>query len=502
MTPAPHLAARPRLSDFVRPRTLFAALDGAPTFILPMFALVAAALVYTTVAFRIAFPMIAPAMLSQATVTESELRSSFQLMLLVGSSIVPIVLTFLLGAVTWIVLRLLGGSRPYSCITSLVAWSSLWITIGLFAKTALAWLTRLPDPPLNLSFLSDDVSPGWHAIFALTNPFVILAVIWTVWGLREWGVVVWRRWIAGSLPWLALTAAVGTFSAGGERLTPSEPVDTSDYSTYDIEPITFRCPPQAKKQEGETIAKITSGVVQGMAEKLGFTARPITVVAFPDHSSLERATGEFLHVQVVGSIRGKSLLYVEMPGTSAAVPSTTGLREIMRWALIMELAPNQSDAPRWWVHGLAHARVYPPSPELESAYRSILARRGIPSYENVLDPQLFLTPDGPLLARALIDHLAFFYGIDAVEAIAKDLAAGETFRDALYAHTRLTTSALEAGWQDHARTLLEIERESSGEAAVPEEAGSPDRPRVIVEPIPPDEIPAEDGVPVPPGSGN
>ena len=62
-----------------------------------------------------------------------------------------------------------------------------------------------------------------------------------------------------------------------------------------------------------------------------------------------------------------------------------------------------------------------------------------------------------MLARSLVDHIAFFYGIEAVEGIVTDLRNGIEFRDALFARTRLTTSALEAGWQDHARTILSVE---------------------------------------------
>jgi hypothetical protein len=172
-----------------------------------------------------------------------------------------------------------------------------------------------------------------------------------------------------------------------------------------------------------------------------------------------------------------------MPGYSAAVPAEQGLRETMRWALVMQLAPQLGDAPRWFVHGVAHARVYPTGVELDGRYRAILRRIGPPSYNAVMDPMLFRTPDGPLLARALVDHIAFFYGVDALEGIVTDLAGGMSFRDALYARTRLTTSALEAGWQDHARTILSVEALGDSLSTDPS-------------PVPgPDSSPAPDSVP-------
>ena len=72
----------------------------------------------------------------------------------------------------------------------------------------------------------------------------------------------------------------------------------------------------------------------------------------------------------------------------------------------------------------------------------------------MLEPASFRTPEGPLLARSLVDLLVFEHGDGALRAIQDDLAAGVPFRDALFSHTRLTITALEALWQDTIRGLL------------------------------------------------
>jgi hypothetical protein len=451
------LPSRPRLTDLLRPSRLYAAIDASPTFIIPVLLLALCATVYVQVAFGRAFPLIAQDLITRSTVTESELVRNFRLMLGFASTLLPMFVTFGVAVTAWLALVVCRAARPFPLVTSLFAWASVWLALGFLAKTALVLATGAPDPATNLGLLFPARTPFARGLLALTNPFVLLAAIWAARGLGAWGVGVVGRVAGGAAPWLVLAAALAVGSGGAERFAPEGPVDFTGYSTAVEGPITLRYPPRAKRQEGEYVARAVAGVVESMANRVGFEARPLTIVAYPSHEVLEHATGEFLHVQVVASIRGKDLLYVEMPGYSAAVPAEQGLREVMRWALVMELAPVLNDAPRWFVHGVAHARVYPAGPELDARYRAILRRIGPPSYDGVMNPMLFRTPDGPVLARSLVDHLAFFYGIDAVEGIVTDLRDGMSFRDALFARTRLTASALEAGWQDHGRALLSVD---------------------------------------------
>jgi hypothetical protein len=490
--------ARPGLHLLFRPARLYAALDGRPTFLGPVFLLVAAALLYTQVAFGKAFPLLASDLVSRSAVTETELARNFRLMLAVASVLVPLVLTFALSVAGWLLLLVLRARRPLALVTALVAWSAIWIALGLVAKTGLVVLTGAPDPPVNLGWVIRPEAAVARGLVALTNPFVLLAALWVVRGLAAWGVPGIRRAVAGAGPWLALAAAVAVLSGGSERLTAEGPVDTTGYREVDEGELTFLFPPRTPGEQARSIASTVTRAAtetlaqlgERLAERSGdgelpdLEPRPVRFVVFPDHPTLERATGELLHVRTTVSIRGHDLVYAEMPGTSAAVPADRGLRELMRYALVMQLAPRLGDAPRWFVHGIAHARVYPGSESLNEEYLSVLRRLGVPSYEQMLDPATFRQPEGPVLARALVDHLAFFYGREALEDIVLDLLQGTGFRDALYARTRLTTSALESGWQDHAMALLSVDEmdpalaDSVREAAREERRerdGQPDR---------------------------
>jgi hypothetical protein len=188
-----------------------------------------------------------------------------------------------------------------------------------------------------------------------------------------------------------------------------------------------------------------------MQGRLSLRLKPLRVHVLGDHGTLERATGEMLHVLVTGSIRGSDLLYLEMPGSSAALTREAGLREALRWVGLVRLAPAAGDAPRWFVEGFVHAAVHPGTPDLDRQFRAALRREGVPTYEAMLDPSFFRTPEGPLLARSLVDHIAFVAGPDAPERVMKSVVRGTPFRDALFEGTRLTTSALEAGWLDALR---------------------------------------------------
>jgi hypothetical protein len=180
------------------------------------------------------------------------------------------------------------------------------------------------------------------------------------------------------------------------------------------------------------------------------------VHVFPDHATLEKATGEFLHVQVTGSIRGSDLLYLELPGRSAAVPREAGERDALRYMALMQLAQAAPGAPRWFVQGLAHAEAVPFSPTLERDFILLVRRDGLPQFTHLLDPRIYRTPDGPLLARALLDFLSVRSGgREVVTNILKDVIDGGEFRDALFARTRLTTSAVESEWRQATLTMLE-----------------------------------------------
>jgi hypothetical protein len=91
---------------------------------------------------------------------------------------------------------------------------------------------------------------------------------------------------------------------------------------------------------------------------------------------------------------------------------------------------------------------------------------------------VFRTPDGPLLARSLVDHIAALHGPAAVVRVVQAVVDGGDFRDALFAETRLTASELETGWQDNLRRILEEDAaggavaDSGGAAGPPDSAAS------------------------------
>jgi hypothetical protein len=147
------------------------------------------------------------------------------------------------------------------------------------------------------------------------------------------------------------------------------------------------------------------------------------------------------------------------------VPREAGLRDALRYVALLQLAPVARGAPRWFVEGFAHAATIPHSPALENDYREALGKTGVPSYETLLDPRVFRTPEGPVLARSLVDHIAFLHGRPTVENVLRDVAGGTPFRDALFARTRLTTSSLEVGWQASIREVLGVATAADSAAA-------------------------------------
>jgi hypothetical protein len=213
--------------------------------------------------------------------------------------------------------------------------------------------------------------------------------------------------------------------------------------------------PRALEAEALPLAKELDAFAVRLREKLGSSPRTIVIDVFPSHRALERATAEVLPVEVTGSIRGRDLLYLEMPGRSAALPRGRALQDAARYVALLVIAPETSATPRWFVEGVAHAEAVPYSPGVDRTYLEILRRRGVPSLAVLEDESIYRTPDGPVLARALVDHLAFRHGGRAtIDGVLRDSSGGTPFRDALYARTRLTLSELEAGWQESVQAIL------------------------------------------------
>jgi hypothetical protein len=244
---------------------------------------------------------------------------------------------------------------------------------------------------------------------------------------------------------------------------------TDDWPTVSEGGITLRHPPGVDAR-GREMVHLLSTFTKRLGDRLGFEPRPLRIHVYADHAMLERAAGEQLPVQIIGSVRGAELLYLEMPGRSAAVTPARGVRESLRYAGLVQLAPVASAAPRWWVEGFVHAAVHPGNAALDREFRAALRRTGAPSYDALLDPGFFRDPDGPLLARSLVDHIAFLSGAATPEAIMREVIAGTPFRDALFAHTRLTTTALEVGWRETLAALPEVGQTHPAPSAVADSA--------------------------------
>ena len=101
-------------------------------------------------------------------------------------------------------------------------------------------------------------------------------------------------------------------------------------------------------------------------------------------------------------------------------------------------------------------------PAIEREYESALKKTGVPTVDALFDDRIYRTPEGPVLARSLVDFVAYQHGRDTPANILRDVKDGTPFRDALFARTRLTTGELEAGWQGLARAALGIPDPGSG----------------------------------------
>jgi hypothetical protein len=448
--------ARARLLDLFRPAQLFARLDARPTFFAATLVVVLCVVVYTATALGPAMPTLSASLLPKSQWTESELESVLRGFFLAVALALPLVFLLVTALASWGLLAATGSRRSFLRVLSLTAHASLWLGLGFLAKALLVIGTGRPEPPVNLGLLVQGVPDPWRVVLAFTNPFLLLALVWSVRGLRAWGTRLAAALAGGALPWAAWTAAVAVAGGGaGGRFAPATPVPVEDWQTLENATVTLRHPP-ALRDEVSNLATTLDGFARQLAEQFGFEARSITVQVYPDHATLERATGEFLHVRVTGSIRGRELLYLEIPGRNAAVAQEAGLRDAVRYMALMQLAPVAPGAPRWFVEGVAHAAAFPYSPALEREYQSALRKTGVPSIDALFDERIYRTPEGPVLARSLVDFIAWEHGRDAPADILRDVKSGTPFRDALFARTRLTTGELEKGWQEVARTALGI----------------------------------------------
>lgn len=448
--------SRAGLLDLFRPARLYAGLREHPRFVLPTTLLVAAAVLYSQVAVGVALPKLLPGLLERSMSTESALSRDFRTLVFALGALLPWFFVAFLAFGSWAALRATGRRVPYFLVLSLWAFASLWAALGLVAKTGLVLATGEQEPPVNLALLLEHPTRVQRVVLAFTNPFLALAMLWTARGLRAWGMGLVPALVAGAGPW-ALWIAATAAGAGGAtgRLAPAGPVSTEGWLRAERPTLVMEYPP-GTEAAAERFATLVDQFTVKLGERFELTPQRVRVRVFATHADLERATGEFLHVKLTGSVRGRDLLFLELPGRSVALPETEGLHEALRYVALMHLpfAAGLDAAPRWFVEGIAHAAAIPFSPRLEEEYRAALRRDGVPLFDAFLDPATFRRPEGPLLARSVVDHLVFRHGADVLDLIRGDLAGGMEFRDALFARTRLTTSALEAEWQDAAIAAL------------------------------------------------
>jgi hypothetical protein len=445
-------------------------------FVLPTLVLTAAAVLYTQVALGPALPRVLPPLVEQSVETESELARAFRWMVLVLALTLPSVFVLLTSLGAWVLLRVARAGRSFRDAVAVGARASLWVAAGLVAKAGLVMATGEPEPPTNLSLLLDRPAGAARIALAFTNPFFLLAAVTAARGLRRLEVPHFPAWAAGAGPWLAWTAFFVLGAGGTEgRLAAAGPISYEGWETITKETVVVRHPPGMRREAAE-LATILDGFTKKLAEQFDFEPRVVHVHVFRNHDELVHAAGERLHVKVTGSIRGRELLFLEMPGRSAAMPKVDGIHEAIRWTALMHLpfVPGIEGSPRWFIEGLAHAAAMPLTPRLDQEYRAMLRRDGVPSFERLLDDRVFVTPEGPLLARSVVDHIVFVHGREALSAVRADVAGGATFRDALFARTRLTTSELEAGWQDSIREVLRREGVAGRAGAAADTGAVPD----------------------------
>ncbi len=452
-------------------------------WVLPVVLLVAASVLYAQIGLVHAIPRVIPGLLERSLATESELTRTFRASISAVSVVSPPLLLFSLTTLVWGLVRLAGARPGFSGIFTIVARASLFVTASLLVKTILVLTTKTPDPPVNLGFWIEGRTPVLSALLAFTNPFALAAIVATVGGLRAIGLSAERAAWAGGLPWaLGLVLLAQTSGSGG--VVPPVRSVTQGWAAVEGAATIVRHPPQLReaipfaRALDSFAARLDAKLDASSGEASAGTAPPdrgaplLHVDVFPDHAALERATGEALPVEVTGSIRGRDLVYLEMPGRSPAVPEPRALEDAARYVALMILAPRTGDAPRWFVEGLAHAETVPYSVDVDRSYVAALRRVGVPSLALLEDPRFYRTPEGPLLARGFVDFIALRHGgRDAIDGIVRGLLAGAPFRDVLFERTRRTVSALEAEWTEAVRPVASPADSTS--AASRRAAGAP-----------------------------
>lgn len=432
---------------------------GPLRWILPVAILIASCFLYANTALDLAAARVIPNLLEKSPTTESDLTELFRTLIRVAALIVPPLLLLLFSTIAWIAVRNSAADAMPGSATSwtfartfaLFAQAGLFISLGLLVKTLLVLATHNPDPPVHLGFFIPGRTPIRAALLALTNPFLAGAILFTVRGLRAGGVPGDRAALAGSAPWI-LTMILMAVS-GSHGIVPDVPSVTENWIALEGEAITLQHPPGIEAPAGNLFRALDAFAVR-LEHKLGAAPHMLRIDVFPDHASLERAIGEALPIEVTGSIRGAALLDVELPGRNPAVPEARAYADAARYIAILELAPVAKGAPRWFVEGLAHAEAVSYSPSIDLAYVSAL-RRHPPSLHTLEDPAIYRTVDGPLLARGLVDFLAYRHGgKETIDGLLRDSMRGKPFRDALFERTRLTLSSLEVEWQESTRPIV------------------------------------------------
>ena len=447
---------RPRLDDLLVPRRLFERINLQPTFVLPALALVASVVAYSQLAIGPALPQILPTLLDRSPGSERDLARTFRMFILVASLLGPAFFLAFTAFGSWLLLRLVRSPQPFSIVLSIVSFSSLWIAISFLVRAVLVLVTEQAQPSTNLNFFLKPSGNVERTLLAFTNPFVLLSAWWTWKGLGFFGATGAGRMSGGVLPWFAWVVLAAGSGGGDARLAPSGPVSFEGWKTIEGRTVSFRHPPSYETTSEET-TKLLDGFVEKLAGDLGFEPVPVRVIAFPDHASLERAMGGFLHVQVTGAIRGEDLVYTEMPGTSAAVTRHDITRHVMRLLAVLQLrtAAGLAETPIWFRQGLAHLVSFPAGPARHNEYVSVFRDNVNLPYDRLLDEPLYLTPQGPVVARSVVESLTSAHGPGIVGDLCRDVARGGDFRDALYARTRLTIDDLETYWHQWLQAALQ-----------------------------------------------
>ncbi|HET9885936.1 MAG TPA: hypothetical protein VFR10_00385 [bacterium] len=424
---------------------------GRTRWILWVAILIVSTFLYVNTALDLAVARVIPNLLENAQTTETNLVALFRTSIQVAALVVPLLILLVFSTFVWLAVR---ASAPWTFAQAfdLIARASLFISAGLLVKTLLVVATKNPDPALHLGHWIHGHTPIRAALLALTNPFLLAAIFFTVRGLRCGAVPADRAALTGSAPWIITMILLAI--SGSHGLVPEVPSITENWPELKGEAITLHHAPGIEAPAHNLFRALDAFAIR-LAHKLGITPpQPLTIQLFPNHAALEKAIGEALPIEVTGSIRGAALLDLELPGRNPAVPEARGFADAARYVAILELAPAAQDAPRWFIEGLAHAESFAYSPAIDLAYVSAL-RRHPASLQTLEDPAVYRTAEGPLLARGLLDFLAYRHGgKETIDGLLRDCMKGTPFRDALFARTRLTMSTLESEWQDSTLSIV------------------------------------------------